>query len=154
MCSALVGLSNSFITPTFIAIMGRWFPKKNRGVLVGIWSTCNNVGHIIGIEFAAGLMEVFKPQWGYMKETMAGILCFQSILIWIFLVADPSYVGIKIEELSGKEKMLHQLESFKNGLSARPIDQTKTEDNYFFNEQRPDSSALELASESKRLEGE
>jgi hypothetical protein len=46
---ALIGLCNSLITPTFCAVMGRWFPKKNRGALVGIWSTTNNFGHILGI---------------------------------------------------------------------------------------------------------
>jgi sugar phosphate permease len=108
---AFIGACNSLITPTFIAIMGRWFPRKNRGALVGIWSTCNNVGHIIGIQFAAGLMRAFGTNWGYMMETMAGILCFVALVIWIFLVSDPKYLGITIQELTGKEIKLHKLEN-------------------------------------------
>jgi sugar phosphate permease len=37
--------------------MGNWFPKKNRGFIVGLWATCNNFGNILGIELAAFLME-------------------------------------------------------------------------------------------------
>jgi MFS family permease len=79
--------------------MGRWFPKKNRGLLVGIWSTTNNFGHIIGIQFSAGLMRAYTPHWGYLMETMAGILLFTAFVIYILLVSDPKYVNIDIAEL-------------------------------------------------------
>ena len=109
---ALIGLCNSLITPTFCAVMGRWFPKKNRGLLVGIWSTTNNFGHIIGIQFSAALMRVYTPHWGYLMETMAGILIFTAVVIYILLVSDPKYVNIDIAELQGgSEIRLHKLES-------------------------------------------
>lgn len=99
------------ITPTLISIMGRWFPKKNRGALVGLWSTCNNVGHIIGIQSAAALMKYYTPHWGYLMETVAGILFFIAGLLWLLLVTDPKYLGITVNELQGKEIRLHKLES-------------------------------------------
>ena len=109
---ALIGLCNSLITPTFCAVMGRWFPKKNRGLLVGIWSTTNNFGHILGIQFSAALMRVYTPQWGYLMETMAGILLFTAVVIYVLLVSDPKYVNIDIAELQGgSEIRLHKLES-------------------------------------------
>jgi len=47
--SILIGSFNSILPPTFIGIMGHWFPKKNRGLIVGFWATCNNFGNIVGI---------------------------------------------------------------------------------------------------------
>jgi sugar phosphate permease len=44
-----IGIFNAFLLPCFIAIMGNWFPKKNRGFVVGLWATCNNFGNIAGI---------------------------------------------------------------------------------------------------------
>ena len=79
--------------------MGRWFPRKNRGVLVGIWSTTNNIGHIIGIQLSAALMNAYTPNWGYLMETRAGFLAFTAVLIYFLTVSDPKYVGIDIAEL-------------------------------------------------------
>ncbi len=45
----VIGAFNSVLPPTFIGIMGNWFPKKNRGLIVGFWATCNNFGNILGI---------------------------------------------------------------------------------------------------------
>ncbi len=44
-----IGIFNAFLLPCLIAIMANWFPKKNRGLLVGLWATCNNFGNIAGI---------------------------------------------------------------------------------------------------------
>jgi OPA family glycerol-3-phosphate transporter-like MFS transporter 3 len=45
----MIGGFASILWPTYISIMANWFPKKNRGFLVGLWATCPNVGNIIGI---------------------------------------------------------------------------------------------------------
>ena len=44
-----VGLFGSAMWPSYIAIMGNWFPKKSRGFMVGLWATSPNVGNIIGL---------------------------------------------------------------------------------------------------------
>lgn len=58
-----IGVFNSFLLPCMIAIMGNWFPKKNRGFIVGMWATCNNFGNIAGIQVAAWLLDVFNGKW-------------------------------------------------------------------------------------------
>jgi len=54
-----IGVFNAFLFPCFIAIVGNWFPKKNRGFLVGFWATCNNFGNIAGVQVAAALLDTF-----------------------------------------------------------------------------------------------
>jgi len=44
----LVGVTNAFIWPTIMTGLALWFPKKGRGVIVGLWATSNNLGHIGG----------------------------------------------------------------------------------------------------------
>ena len=56
-------------------------------------------------------MRPYTPHWGYLMETMAGILAFTAFVIYILLVSDPKYVGISINELQGSEIRLHKLES-------------------------------------------
>lgn len=45
---AVIGIANAFVWPPIMATLGAWFPKKGRGLIIGIWATCNNVGHIGG----------------------------------------------------------------------------------------------------------
>jgi hypothetical protein len=44
-------------------------------------------------------MRVYTPNWGYLMETMAGILVFTAVVIYVLLVSDPKYVNIDIAEL-------------------------------------------------------
>jgi MFS transporter, OPA family, solute carrier family 37 (glycerol-3-phosphate transporter), member 3 len=48
----MIGALNALLWPSFISILGHWFPKKTRGFLAGLWSTCNNSGNILGIQLA------------------------------------------------------------------------------------------------------
>ena len=45
----LIGLFSSILWPTMIHMMGNWYSKKNRGLIIGAWATCANIGNIIGI---------------------------------------------------------------------------------------------------------
>jgi sugar phosphate permease len=35
--------------PVFISILGAWFPKSNRGLVISLWASANNFGNIVGI---------------------------------------------------------------------------------------------------------
>ena len=45
----LIGLFSSIMWPTMIHMLGNWYSKKNRGLIIGAWATCANIGNIIGI---------------------------------------------------------------------------------------------------------
>jgi len=102
----VIGAANSVLPPTLIAIMGNWFPKKNRGLIVGFWATCNNFGNIIGIQLAAGLMNVFGDHWEYLMVTVSILTGITTLVIFFFLVPEPHLVGITIDEYSEKEAMI------------------------------------------------
>ena len=44
------GVAQSMGFPVNLAIICNWFPKKGRGLIVGIWASCQPVGDIIGIQ--------------------------------------------------------------------------------------------------------
>jgi sugar phosphate permease len=48
-----MGILNATLLPCMISINGNWFPKKSRGLIVGLWATCNNFGNIVGSQLAA-----------------------------------------------------------------------------------------------------
>jgi len=46
----LEGAGESMGFPVNLAIICSWFPKKGRGMIVGIWCSCQPIGDILGIQ--------------------------------------------------------------------------------------------------------
>lgn len=86
--------------------MGQWFPKKNRGLIVGFWATCNNVGNILGIQIAAWLMNYFGDHWEYLMVTISIVTLIAGVVIFLYLVPEPIMVGVIIDEYTEKEAII------------------------------------------------
>ena len=56
----LIGLFSSILWPSNIHMLGNWFSRKNRGLIIGAWATCANIGNILGIQLAAILIKYFN----------------------------------------------------------------------------------------------
>jgi MFS transporter, OPA family, solute carrier family 37 (glycerol-3-phosphate transporter), member 3 len=90
-----------------IDIMGKWFPKKNRGFIVGLWATCNNFGNIAGIQLAAYLMDnVFNNKWQYLMVVASALGFIICIVTFFFLIPHPKQIGISVEEMTEKEILI------------------------------------------------
>ena len=95
----LIGALNALLWPSFISILGHWFPKKSRGFLAGLWSTCNNSGNFLGIQLASYLMtNYFEDQWQYLLITIGIIVFAWAFVLFFFLVPEPELIGIEISE--------------------------------------------------------
>lgn len=95
----LIGALNALLWPSFISILGHWFPKKTRGFLAGLWATCNNSGNIIGIQLASFLMNsIFGDKWQYLLVTIGLIVFAWAAVLYFWLVPEPELVGIQIAE--------------------------------------------------------
>ena len=101
-----IGIFNAFLLPCMISIMGNWFPKKNRGVLVGLWATCNNFGNILGIQLASGLLEVFNGRWEYLQVVAGFTSVIIFFIVFFFLIPHPDDVNIYVEEMTVKEALI------------------------------------------------
>ncbi len=94
----LIGLCGASIWPMLIHMMGNWFSKKHRGLIIGAWATCANIGNIIGIQLAAILIKVFKQKWSHLIFINAIISILSALLTLWFLVPHPKRIGITINE--------------------------------------------------------
>ena len=48
----LFGLIQTLGWPNLIVIVAKWFGLKNRGLILGMWATCQPFGNIIGTYMA------------------------------------------------------------------------------------------------------
>ena len=92
----LIGLFSSILWPTMIHMLGNWYSKANRGLIIGAWATCANIGNIIGIQLAAILIEIFHGKWQNLIFINSATMISLAVMYWIWLVPNPGSIGISI----------------------------------------------------------
>ncbi|KAF7806476.1 putative glycerol-3-phosphate transporter 5 [Senna tora] len=110
------GLFQSIGWPCVVAVVGNWFGKSKRGLIMGIWNSHTSVGNIIGSIVASGVLEF---GWGWSFVLPGILIIFVAILVCLFLVVNPEDIGfaqsgIEIEmdvEIDGVAENVQKVES-------------------------------------------
>ncbi|KAJ7321746.1 hypothetical protein OS493_034133 [Desmophyllum pertusum] len=76
--------------PSVVECVGNWFGKGRRGLIMGIWNSHTSVGNILGSAIA-GVWA--SGEWGYSFIVPGCIICGMAVIVFLFLVVDPSHVG-------------------------------------------------------------
>ncbi|KAL9817880.1 putative glycerol-3-phosphate transporter 4 [Arabidopsis thaliana] len=86
--------------PSVVAVVGNWFGKRKRGLIMGIWNAHTSVGNICGSLIAAGVLEY---GWGWSFIAPGFVMSLGGVLVYLFLAAYPEDVGFPdINSNSGK----------------------------------------------------
>eukprot|EP00794_Sanderia_malayensis_P010901 gene10901-12060_t len=91
----ITGMFQASGWPCVVAIVGNWFGEGRRGLVMGIWNSHVSVGNIVGSAIAgvwAG------DHWGWSFVVPGCIIAGVGFVVLFFVVAHPSYVGIKINK--------------------------------------------------------
>ncbi|CAN4096607.1 unnamed protein product [Withania somnifera] len=83
--------------PCVVAVMGNWFGKAKRWLIMGVWNSNTSVGNIIGSLVASS---VFGFGWGWSFLLPRIFILVVAALGYIFLVVIPDHIGL---ELASKE---------------------------------------------------
>ncbi|KAJ9182560.1 hypothetical protein P3X46_006543 [Hevea brasiliensis] len=116
----LCGLFQSIGWPCVVAVVGNWFGKAKRGLIMGVWNSHTSVGNIIGSVVASGVLEF---GWGWSFAVPGILVILVGVLVFLFLVVSPEDIGfeplgMEIEmavEVEGREN-LEKVESEEAGL--------------------------------------
>ena len=71
--------------------MANWFGKSKKGLIFGIWNSHTSLGNILG-SIIAGLY--VEENWGLSFMVPGMIIGAAGFFLWLFLVPEPSYVGL------------------------------------------------------------
>jgi len=74
------GLLQSIGWPCVVAVVGNWFGKAKRGLIMGIWNSHTSVGNIIGSIIASGMLEL---GWGW-----SFVVLFSCLKLWLVDIID------------------------------------------------------------------
>lgn len=86
----LAGLFQATGWPSVVAVIGNWFGKRRRGLIMGIWNAHTSVGNITGSLLAASVLEY---GWGWSFILPGALIASGGILVYLLLAAYPEDVG-------------------------------------------------------------
>ncbi|XP_068651320.1 putative glycerol-3-phosphate transporter 1 isoform X2 [Aristolochia californica] len=89
------GLLQSTGWPSVVAVLGNWFGKSRRGLILGIWNAHTSVGNISGSLIAGAML---KHGWGWSFVVPGLLMAFVGLLVFFFLPVTPDSVGIDDED--------------------------------------------------------
>ncbi len=96
---ALNGMAQGTGWPGCIGSLGFWFTRKKRGSILGLWSTCYQVGSLAATSFAAFLLGAFGWRWSFFGAS-AVLLAIWALVLWLH-PNTPEHVGL--ESVSDEE---------------------------------------------------
>lgn len=91
----LAGLFQSTGWPSVVAVVGNWFGKRKRGLIMGIWNAHTSLGNITGSLIASYLL---KYGWGWSMAVPGMIIAFIGLVLLLLLPVTPESVGAHSDE--------------------------------------------------------
>ncbi|XP_061997306.1 putative glycerol-3-phosphate transporter 1 [Rosa rugosa] len=91
----LAGLFQSTGWPSVVAVVGNWFGKKKRGLIMGIWNAHTSVGNITGSLVASALLQY---GWGWSFVVPGLMIATIGVVVFLFLPVSPESVGVSEED--------------------------------------------------------
>lgn len=91
----VAGLFQSTGWPSVVAVVGNWFGKKKRGLIMGIWNAHTSIGNITGSLVASALLSY---GWGWSFVVPGIMIAFVGIVVFLLLPVSPESVAAVSEE--------------------------------------------------------
>lgn len=85
------GLVQATGWPSVVTIMGNWFGKNKRGLIMGVWNAHTSVGNIWGTLMASS---VLKYGWGWSFIVPGIAVITGGVVIFLYLAVDPEVAGL------------------------------------------------------------
>eukprot|EP00249_Psilotum_nudum_P023533 c28911_g1_i1 orf=1064-2512(-) len=90
---AVAGLFQATGWPSVVAVVGNWFGKRKRGLIMGLWNAHTSVGNIVGSLIAS---DELHGGWGWSFLVPGFSIVGGGLLVFLFLVEDPAIVGLTL----------------------------------------------------------
>lgn len=91
----LAGLFQSTGWPSVVAVVGNWFGKRKRGLIMGIWNAHTSIGNITGSLVASALL---KYGWGWSMVIPGLMIAFLGLVLFLLLPVSPGDVGLNKDQ--------------------------------------------------------
>jgi sugar phosphate permease len=90
---AINGIAQGTGWPGCIGSLGFWFKREQRGSILGVWSTCYQLGPVVAKAFAAWMLAVLGYQWSFFGAAL--VLAAIWFVVLILHPNTPEDVGLE-----------------------------------------------------------
>ncbi|XP_034102575.1 glucose-6-phosphate exchanger SLC37A2 isoform X1 [Drosophila sulfurigaster albostrigata] len=97
--------------PGVVTLVGRWFGKKKRGLIFGIWNSHTSIGNILGTLIAAHYVET---DWALSFVVPGIIIGAVGFLLFLFLVDQPEIVGCHPQPAAQERRISNDSDADEN----------------------------------------
>ncbi|KAI7756537.1 hypothetical protein M8C21_008740 [Ambrosia artemisiifolia] len=115
------GVFQSIGWPCVVAVMGNWFGKGKRGLIMGVWNSHTSVGNIVGSVVASSVLGF---GWGWAFLLPGVLILVVSVFVFLFLVVNPESIGL---ELPGEDDEEEETGLVKNSEGTALVELQKVE---------------------------
>ncbi|XP_074264746.1 putative glycerol-3-phosphate transporter 4 [Silene latifolia] len=115
----IAGLFQATGWPSVVAVIGNWFGKRKRGLIMGIWNAHTSVGNITGSLLAASVLEY---GWGWSFIAPGAFIFLGGILVYLFLAAYPEDLGFPCPDYVGNNQGTGQSDLEARSQKLEPIE--------------------------------
>ncbi len=132
-CNLAFGFSNSYWTimlfliinglaqgtgwPGSIGSLAYWFKRKQRGSILGIWSTCYQIGSILATSYAAYMLGQYGWRWSFIGGAAVVLIIWAGVL---YLHPNrPQDVGL--EPIVDEDELEEEVEQLTEGSDAKGL---------------------------------
>lgn len=110
------GLFQATGWPSVVSVMGNWFGKGKRGLIMGIWNAHTSIGNIVGTLLAAYAL---RWGWGWSFMLPGFFMLAAGVVIFLFLVVEPQDIGFLPQSGSVlPSAAMSQVETPRSGASG------------------------------------
>ncbi|KAJ0724338.1 putative major facilitator superfamily, MFS transporter superfamily [Helianthus annuus] len=95
------GVFQSVGWPCVVAVMGNWFGKAKRGLIMGVWNSHTSVGNIVGSVVASSVLGF---GWGWAFLLPGVLIVVMSVIVFLFLVVNPETIGLELPHDDDEEE--------------------------------------------------
>ena len=88
----IAGIFQSSGWPGVVTLMGNWFGKGKRGLIMGIWNSHTSFGNIIGSLIAA---KYATSDWALSFIIPGAMITFMGIVIFLTVIPHPEFLGVR-----------------------------------------------------------
>ncbi|XP_058757492.1 putative glycerol-3-phosphate transporter 1 [Vicia villosa] len=97
----VAGLFQSTGWPSVVAVLGNWFGKRKRGLIMGIWNAHTSVGNIAGSLIASAMLGY---GWGWSFLVPGLIMSFLGFMVFVILPVSPDLAGVEEDDYTCPKK--------------------------------------------------
>lgn len=97
----VAGLFQSTGWPSVVAVLGNWFGKRKRGLIMGIWNAHTSVGNIAGSLIASAMLGY---GWGWSFLVPGLIMSFLGFVVFVILPVSPDLAGVEEDDYTFPKK--------------------------------------------------